>query len=108
MDMDDSLTATLTRLIRGIVAEEVDRQLAESQTAPEWLTLQQAAELRHSTQGALRKRAQRGQLPGAVRDGARWLVNRRVMDSLPDRSTVRADLQTRGHRGNSPAPAQEE
>jgi hypothetical protein len=108
MDMGDSLTATLTGLIRGIVAEEVDRQLAERQTAPEWLTLEQAAELRHTTHGALRKRAQRGQLPGAVRDGARWLVDRRVLESSPDRSTVRADLQTGGHRGNGPAPAQEE
>lgn len=60
-------------------AEIVLAQLGEAR--PAWLTLEEAATRYRSTSGALRKRAQRGQLPGAVRDGARWLVDTSALDA---------------------------
>jgi hypothetical protein len=87
----DSLTATLVGLIRDVVSEEIARQMKEWQTAVEWLTLEQAAPLLHTTPEALRKRAQRGQLAGAVRDGARWLVERGALESALMQSTIRPD-----------------
>jgi hypothetical protein len=65
------------------VDERLERRLAElgcGQPRSDWLTLEQAAERYLSTAGALRKRAQRGQLPGAIRDGGRWLVDSRELD----------------------------
>lgn len=49
--------------------------------SPEWLTLADAAKRYRTTAGALRWRAQHGRLPGAVKDGARWLVNARELDA---------------------------
>jgi hypothetical protein len=65
------------------VDERLEQRLAElgfGQPRSDWLTLEQAAERYLSTAGALRKRAQRGQLPGAVRDGGRWLVDCSELD----------------------------
>jgi hypothetical protein len=70
----------LLAAIERLVDERIALALAEREQ-PEWLTLEQLAELRHTTPGALRKRANRGRLPGAVRDGARWLVDRRTLEA---------------------------
>ena len=61
------------------VADFVLRRLDDSQ--PRWLTLDEAAERYRISPDALRKRAQRGRLPGAVRDGSRWLVDSRALDA---------------------------
>jgi hypothetical protein len=70
------LGAALEEFVSELVERELDRRLAP----PAWLTLEQAAERFQTTAGALRKRAQRGQLPGAVRDGSRWLVDASAYD----------------------------
>jgi hypothetical protein len=77
--------------------------------APEWLTLEEAAGRYRTTAGALRWRAQHSRLPGAVKDGGRWLVNARELDEALASATVSADNQRdnreRGERrANGPAP----
>jgi hypothetical protein len=44
--------------------------------SPEFLTVDETAELLRTTPGAIRARAARGQVPGLVRDGRRLLVRR--------------------------------
>ncbi len=73
-------TDELARLLERLVAELVGRELDRRQLAPAWLTLEEAAERYRTTPAALRKRAQRGQLPGAARDGSRWLLDATVYD----------------------------
>src|SRR5439155_24159712 len=82
--------AELVAAIERLVDERIARAI-EQLESPGWLTLEQAAARCHTTPGALRKRAQRGQLPGAVRDGARWLVDRRALDNALQRGTIRTD-----------------
>jgi hypothetical protein len=67
------------RQIAEMAAEIAFERMRE--TTPLWGTLEDAAIRYRSTPGALRKRAQRGQLPGAVRDGGRWLVDMAVLDA---------------------------
>jgi Helix-turn-helix domain len=67
--------------------EATDRRLAELELrvadleAPAWMTLAEAAEHLRTSADALQKRASRGQLPGAVKDNGRWLVDRRALDA---------------------------
>jgi excisionase family DNA binding protein len=74
-------------LVRAIVGDEVTRQLDEREQVPEWLTIEQAAKRYALTAAALRKRAQRGQVPH-VRDGRRLLFERRALDTALTRATV--------------------
>jgi hypothetical protein len=67
--------------------DAVERRLAELER-PDWLTLDEAADLYRTTPDALRKRAGRGQLAGAVRDGSRWLVDRRTLDATLAKATL--------------------
>lgn len=73
VEIPDDLVEEIARRVAAIVRAELD--------GPVWLTLEQAAEHLQTTAGALRWRAQRGRLPGAVKDGARWLVDRRELDA---------------------------
>jgi hypothetical protein len=67
------------------LVDEIARRAAElvraELAAPEWLTLAEAADRYRATAGALRWRAQHGRLPGAVKDGSRWLVDARELDA---------------------------
>jgi hypothetical protein len=82
VQVPDELVAAIARLAADLVREEL--------ALPEWLTLDEAAERYRTTAGALRWRAQHGRLPGAVKDGARWLVNARELDeALAAGGTVR-------------------
>jgi hypothetical protein len=73
-------------------AELVRAELAP----PEWLTLDEAAKRFRTTAGALRWRAQQGRLPGAVKDGGRWLVNALELDqALAAASLPRPDNEGR-------------
>jgi hypothetical protein len=67
----------------------LERRVAELER-PDWLTLAEAAEYLRTTADALRHRAQRGKLPGAVKDESRWLVDRRLIDEALASTTVRA------------------
>lgn len=70
-----------SRLVEAIAERAAELVLARLEDEPQWLTLEEAAERYRTTPGALRKRAQRGQLPGAVKDGSRWLVDCRALDA---------------------------
>jgi hypothetical protein len=89
------LLDALRPLVAELVAEELARREHERQ-AVEWQTVEQYAESHKTTPGAVRQRALRGQIPGAVREGRRWLIP--TADTLP-RSTERGE-----RRGNGPAP----
>jgi hypothetical protein len=85
------------------VAEELDRLRADL-APPEWLSLDEAAVRYRLSAEALRKRAQRGSLPGAVKDESRWLINRPALDEALLAARVRPH-EMGGHRANGPAPA---
>lgn len=93
----DELAAALAAALGPVIErlEELERRLDE-RGAPEWLTLEQAAERLATTAGALRWRAQHGRLPGAVKDEGRWLVDRRRLDAALAGDTV-ARTSKRGH-----------
>jgi excisionase family DNA binding protein len=93
------LPAELLETIAQRAAELVRAELE----APVWLTLEQAAEYVHATPTALRARARRGRLPGAVRDGARWLVDRRALDAALAGAAVPTDNR-RDTRNQGRAP----
>ena len=71
---------------------------------PEWLTLDEAAERYTTTAGALRWRAQHGRLPGAVKDGGRWLVNPRELDEALTVGSLRTSRNRGPRRANGRAP----
>jgi hypothetical protein len=81
----EALAAALEPLLERI--ERLERRVAELE-APDWLTLEQAAARYQRSTSGLRKRLQRGQLPGAVKDGNRWLVDRRVLDGALTAGTL--------------------
>jgi hypothetical protein len=87
-----ALLEALRPLVAELVDEELGRRLAEL-TGPDWLTLEQAAPIYHLTPDALRKRAQRDRLPGAVKDGAHWLVDRRELDAALGDTLTRSDKE---------------
>jgi hypothetical protein len=76
--------------------------------AAEWLTLEEAAERLRLSPAAARKRAIRGTLPGAVKDGSRWLVDARALAAAPEPPTLGGDHQKRGpRRANGRPPGTE-
>jgi uncharacterized protein YbjT (DUF2867 family) len=81
---DELRVAVPPDLVEAIARRAADL-VRDELAAPEWLTLDEAAERYRTTAGALRWRAQHGRLPGAVKDGegknARWLVNARELDA---------------------------
>lgn len=87
---------------------EILRDEPRVAAAPEWLTLEEAAEWLRLTPAAARKRALRGTLPGALKDGARWLVDARQLAAPEPPPTLRGDHEKRGpHRANGRAPGTE-
>jgi len=87
------------------VARRAADLLRDELAAPRWMTLEEAAEHVRSTANALRWRAQHGRLPGAVKDGSRWLVNARELDdSLASVATIRAPTKRGPRRANGRAP----
>ena len=88
--LDAALAEALQPLVAELVEAEVERRLDEL-AGPAWLTLEQAADHLQTTPVALRARARRGHLPGAVRDGSRWLVDRRELDRSVAQGMVVAD-----------------
>lgn len=69
----ERLAAVVKELLQ---AQGLMPQSPAVRTPPEFLTVDEAAELLRTTPGAIRARATRGQLPGLVRDGRRLLVRR--------------------------------
>jgi hypothetical protein len=77
----DDVAAAVAHALRQLVQEEVARELGRRRLDPEWLMLEEAADRYRTTPAALRARARRGTLPGAVKDGSRWLVDATVLDA---------------------------
>ena len=77
----DGLREALRPLVVEVVSEELDRRTTRS---PEWLTVEEYAQRRRTTPTAVRKKLERRQIPGAVRDGKRWLIPAAVpVDTVP-------------------------
>ena len=74
----EAFAAILAPLFERIA--ELERRVDEL-GGPVWLTIEEAAAHVRSTPAALRARARRGRLPGAVRDESRWIVDRRILDA---------------------------
>lgn len=70
-NLEDGIRDVLRPLVVDVVADELDRRLTRR---TEWLTVEEYAERRRTTPAAVHKRLERGQIPGAVRDGKRWLI----------------------------------
>jgi excisionase family DNA binding protein len=67
----------LAVVVRGLVQARVFVPPAPAvRPSPEFLTVDETAELLRATPGAIRARAARGKVPGLVRDGRRLLVRR--------------------------------
>lgn len=76
-----ALAQALRPLVAELVAEELDRRDARPETR--WLTVEEAAAERRTSPAAMRKRLERGQVAGAVKEGKRWLI-----PSAPPADTV--------------------
>jgi hypothetical protein len=99
-DRSAELDALIDALVREREAlldrlDELELRVSDLER-PDWMTLEQAADHLHSTADALRHRAQRGKLPGAVKDESRWLVDRRALDNALAATTLRATTEQNG------------
>jgi hypothetical protein len=63
----------LRPVVEALVRDELDRASA-SVPSIEWLTVEEYAERRRTTVPAVHQRLRRGQVPGALKDGRRWLI----------------------------------
>jgi hypothetical protein len=103
-----ALAPDLVDAVEELVAELVRAELERDRSERSWLTLEQAADRDQTSPGALRKRAQRGMLPGAVRDGSRWLVEASTLDrallerriAVDNKGPHRANGRARGTGGH--------
>ena len=96
-ELSAALADALRPLVAKLVAEELDRLRADL-APPEWLSLGEAAIRYRLSPDALRKRAQRGSLPGAVKDESRWLINRSALDEALLAAKVRPPRNGRAPR----------
>jgi len=79
--VQQNLLDALRPLVAELVEEALDRH--EQQRPPVgWQTTEEYAAAHKTTPGAIRKRCERDQIPGAVKDGARWLIP--ANGTLPD------------------------
>jgi excisionase family DNA binding protein len=82
-DIEHNLVKLLRPLVVELVTEELDRELAElRESAPRWLTLEQAAARLGCSPGAVRMRARRGRLEYRYQ-GRRMYVSADSVDRLP-------------------------
>jgi hypothetical protein len=99
------LVDALAGVLRPLVAELVDAELERRDAGRriEWLLVDEAAAQRRTTPGAMRARCERGQVPGAVKDGRNWLIP--SLEAELDPATLRRDNNKWGERrANGPAP----
>jgi hypothetical protein len=98
-DLAGALAEALRPVIAELVEQEVEQRLAAA-AAARWLTVEEAAGQRRTTPGAIRARCERGQIPGAVKDGRIWLVP----DFRPPATLDDDDYKRGERRANGPAP----
>ena len=82
----DALMELLRPVVAELVAEELERR--EQSNACGWLTVEEYAAVKRTTTAAVHKRLERGRIPGAVREGKRWLI--------PALATICADTDNSG------------
>lgn len=98
------LVEALAPLVEQVVADELDRRLASLELA-RWASLDEAAVHLRTSADVLRKRAAGGRLPGAVKDGSRWLVDLRALDSALAGGTLRpSNADNKGPRRDNGRP----
>jgi hypothetical protein len=73
LDVADLFVEALRPLIRQVVREELERIGART-TRPSWMTVEEFADVMRTTPAAVRARLERGRVPGAVKEGRRWLI----------------------------------
>ena len=102
--MSDELRVAVPPDLVEAIARHAADLVRDELRAPEWLTLDEAAERYRTTAGALRWRAQRGRLPGAVKDESRWLVNARDFDAALIAATLPRPKKRASRRMNGRGP----
>ena len=70
----ESLGEAPEAFLAELVDEALERRLGALELATGWLTVEEYAELKRTTPAAVHKRLERGQIPGAEREGCRWLI----------------------------------
>ena len=102
--MSDELRVAIPPDLLEAIARRAADLVRDDLRAPEWLTLDEAAERYRTTAGALRWRAQHGRLPGAVKDESRWLVNARELDAALVAATLPPPKKRASRRANGRGP----
>jgi len=74
LELAGAVVEALRPLVEKVVRDEVDRALTKKPSGDEWLTVEEYAERRRTTVAAMHQRLRRGQVPGALKDGRRWLI----------------------------------
>jgi hypothetical protein len=75
LELAGAVIEALRPLVEELVRDEVDRVLTNKfSSGVEWLTVEEYAERRRTTVAAVHQRLRRSQVPGALKDGRRWLI----------------------------------
>lgn len=84
-----ALSAEALETLTAFIDERVSKKLLDvaAPTAPELMTVQEAAEYLRTTPGAVYKRIKRKQIPAYRPEGSGWLLRRGDLDRLLDRTT---------------------
>jgi hypothetical protein len=98
--VSEELRVELPDELVEVIAQRAAEIVLAGLAPPRWATLKQTAEHLGGrlTEDALRWRARRNRLPGAVKDGSRWWVDLRELDAGlgtvgPTENEGRAPLQ---------------
>lgn len=98
LELAGALVDALRPLVAELVEEELERRLA-AQT-PAWLTVEEYAERMRTTPAAIRARLERGRVPGALKEGRRWLIPA----SAADANVLAPDSEGRAPKERRPRP----
>jgi hypothetical protein len=75
IELVGAVVDVLRPLVEELVRDELGRALAlRPASGGEWLTVEEYAALQRTTVAAVHQRLRRGQVPGASKDGRRWLI----------------------------------
>lgn len=75
IELVGAVVDALRPLVEDLIRDELGRVLAMNPaSARGWLTVEEYAQFQRTTVPAVHQRLRRGQVPGAVKDGRRWLI----------------------------------
>jgi hypothetical protein len=98
--LESVLAPHVVQALEQFIGETVRRELERERAERRWRTFEQAAARYQTTPAALRKRAQRGRLPGAHWDESRWLLDISEFENALPRSRLVATDNEGPHREN--------